>query len=389
MHDARPLGGRLLTLPVLVLLLLVGAAGYVIGERFLYGIGPVTNLSPGYPWGIWVVFDIVIGTAIGCGGFAMALLVYIFNRGQYHPLIRPALLGGLFGYTLAGAAVVIDLGRWWQAYNMVLPWYAQPNSVMLEVGLCVMAYVTVLWIEFSPAILERLGWTSAKKFVERIMFVFVALGCVLPMMHQSSLGSLLLIAETKVSPLWWTPILPVLFLSSALAMGYGVVMFEATLAQRAFRLPSEQALLAKLARVGAAFLGFFIVARFAAIAYAGNLGLLLAGDLRATMVWIEMGLMTFAFIVIAVPALAASQRRLFAASTALLVGGSLYRLDAYLVGYIPAPGYQYFPSVPELMVTVGVVALEILLYLVFVKTLPVLAGAPSDAPRQPVAQAAE
>ena len=87
----------------------------------------------------------------------MALLVYIFNRSQYHPLMRPALLGGLFGYTLGGLAVIFDLGRYWQAYNLLLPWHAQPNSVMFEVALCVMAYVVVLWIEFPPAFLERFG----------------------------------------------------------------------------------------------------------------------------------------------------------------------------------------------------------------------------------------
>ena len=123
--------------------------------RFLYGLGAVANINSGYPWGIWVVVDVIIGTAFGCGGFAMALLVYIFNRGQYHPLMRPALLSGLFGYTLGGFAVIFDLGRYWQAYNLLLPWYAQPNSVMFEVALCVMAYVVVLWIEFSPVFLER------------------------------------------------------------------------------------------------------------------------------------------------------------------------------------------------------------------------------------------
>ena len=141
----------------LVLAALVAIALYFLAERFLYGLGAVANINSGYPWGIWVVVDIVIGTAFGCGGFAMALLVYIFNRGEYHPLMRPALLGGLFGYTLAGCAVIFDLGRYWQAYNMLLPWYAQPNSVMFEVALCVMAYAVVLWIEFSPAFLERLG----------------------------------------------------------------------------------------------------------------------------------------------------------------------------------------------------------------------------------------
>ena len=152
---AAPLRRNLITPTTLVLAALVAIAFYFLLLRFLYGLGAVANINSGYPWGIWVVVDVIIGTAFGCGGFAMALLVYIFNRGEYHPLMRPALLSGLFGYTLGGFAVIFDLGRYWQAYNLLLPWYAQPNSVMFEVALCVMAYVVVLWIEFSPAFLER------------------------------------------------------------------------------------------------------------------------------------------------------------------------------------------------------------------------------------------
>ena len=152
----RPLGGPIVTKPFMVLGLLVLIGGYFILRRFLFGMGDVSNMSNGYPIGTWVVLDVVIGTAFGCGGFAMALLVYIFNRNTYHPLMRPALLGGVFGYTLAGLAVMIDLGRYWNAFNLLLPWYAQINSVIFEVALCVMAYITVLWIEFWPAFLERM-----------------------------------------------------------------------------------------------------------------------------------------------------------------------------------------------------------------------------------------
>jgi len=236
-----PLRRNLVTPTTLVLAALAAIGLYFVAQRFVLGLGAVTHLNSGYPWGMWVVVDVVIGTAFGCGGFAMALLVYIFNRGEYHPLIRPALLGGLFGYTLAGFAVVIDLGRYWQAYNLLLPWYAQPNSVMYEVALCVMAYVTVLWIEFSPAFLERWGIVGVKRVLERWMFVIIALGVLLPAMHQSSLGSVLLVMGSKLSPLWFTLWLPVLFVVSALAMGHGVVMLEATVVSNSFALPSEHA----------------------------------------------------------------------------------------------------------------------------------------------------
>ncbi|WP_246327283.1 NrfD/PsrC family molybdoenzyme membrane anchor subunit [Candidatus Competibacter phosphatis] len=339
-------------------------------------------MSNGYPIGTWVVLDVVIGTAFGCGGFAMALLVYIFNRNVYHPLMRPALLGGVFGYTLAGLAVMIDLGRYWNAFNLLLPWYAQPNSVILEVGLCVMAYITVLWLEFWPAFLERMpgsfkqryGLDKLQAFLKKYMYVLIAIGVLLPTMHQSSLGSVLLIMGSKLSPLWYTIWLPLLFLISALAMGYGVVMLEATLVNRAFKTPSEARLFARLARVVAGLLAGYLLLRWGDLAYRGYLGLAFAGDWDGNLFLIETALFLVPLFVL-VSHRRTRQRWQFLAAVSLLAGGSLYRLNAYLMAVRPGNGWTYFPSAPELMITIGVICLEIMLYLLFIKTLPVLHGA--------------
>ena len=375
----RPLGGKIVTKPFLILGLFVLIAAYFIARRFLFGMGDVSNMSNGYPIGTWVVLDVVIGTAFGCGGFAMALLIYIFNRNTYHPLMRPALLGGVFGYTLGGLAVMIDLGRYWHAFNLLLPWYAQPNSVILEVGLCVMAYVTVLWLEFWPTFLERMplafkqryGLDKLQAFLKRYMYVLVALGVLLPTMHQSSLGTVLLILGYKLSPLWNTQWLPLLFLSSALAMGYGVVMLEATLVNRAFKTPSEVALFAKLSRVAAGLLIGYLALRWGDLTYRGHLDLAFAGDWDGNLFLIETALF-LAPIFILLSRRRASQRWQFIGAVSILAAGSLYRLDAYLMAVRPGNGWTYFPSAPELMITIGIVCLEILLYLLFIKTLPVL-----------------
>ena len=378
----RPLGGKVVTKPFLILGLFLLIAAYFILRRFLFGMGDVSHMSNGYPIGTWVVLDVVIGTAFGCGGFAMALLVYIFNRNVYHPLMRPALLGGVFGYTLAGLAVMIDLGRYWNAFNLLLPWYAQPNSVILEVGLCVMAYITVLWLEFWPAFLERMpgrfkqryGLDKLQAFLKKYMYVLIAIGVLLPTMHQSSLGSVLLIMGSKLSPLWYTIWLPLLFLISALAMGYGVVMLEATLVNRAFKTPSEARLFARLARVVAGLLASYLLLRWGDLAYRGYLGLAFAGDWDGNLFLIETALFLVPLFVL-VSHRRTRQRWQFLAAVSLLAGGSLYRLNAYLMAVRPGNGWTYFPSAPELMITIGVICLEIMLYLLFIKTLPVLHGA--------------
>ncbi len=124
------------------------AVGAVVAiYRFIFGIGAVTNLSDGSPWGLWIAFDVDIGIALAAGGFTTAALVYIFNKGKYSPLVRPAVLTAMLGYGLAGMSIVLDVGRWWQIYNPLLPENWQGNSAMFEVALCVMIYLAILIIE--------------------------------------------------------------------------------------------------------------------------------------------------------------------------------------------------------------------------------------------------
>jgi Ni/Fe-hydrogenase subunit HybB-like protein len=315
----------------------------------------------------------MIGTAFGCAGYAIALLVYVLNRGEYHPLVRPAMMAGLFGYTLAGAAVIVDLGRYWQVYTLLLPWYAQLNSVMLEVAWCVMAYIVVLAIEFSPAVLERFGLTDLRQKLSKVLFVIIAVGILLPTMHQSSLGTLLVVLGYKLSPLWQTQLLPVLFLVTALLMGFAIVPFEAILAARGFRRPIETRLLGKLSGITALLLAGYLVVRFADLIVRGQLGAAFAANLETGMFWLENALFVLALVLLARPAYRTNPRMMFIAAAVLLVAGSIYRINAYLVGYHPAGGgWNYFPSVTEILVTVGMFSIEILLYLLFVKQLPVL-----------------
>jgi len=378
MQDAhikpRPLGGRIITVPVAILAVLTLVGFYFIAKRYLFGIGAVANVNPGYPWGIWVAFDVIVGPAIGCGGFAMALLAYVLNKGRYHPLMRPALLGGLFGYTLAGVAVMVDLGRYFNSLNLFLPWRLNTNSIMLETALCVMAYVAVLWVEFSPAILERLGMHRMRAFLERYMFVIIALGVLLPTMHQSALGTILAVNETKLSPLWWTELLPLLFLLSAIAMGYCIVAFEATLVSRGFRLKSELHLLSSIAHIIFWIVAAFLAIRIGVIVLNGNLGLAFVPGKDAGLFWFETILFAATLVLLATERYRRSERFIFLSACTLLLGGTMYRLDAYLIAYKGTAGWRYFPSVPELMVTIGLVSLHILAFILFCKLLPVLSN---------------
>ncbi len=373
MSACKPLGGRILTAPFLFFALIFLISLYFMAQRFISGMGAVSNLNGGFAWGIWVVYDVVIGTAFACGGYALAFTVYIFNRGKYHPLVRPAILASLLGYALGGFGAFFDMGRWWQFYEIFLPWNWNFNSVMLEVGLCVTAYIMVLVLEFAPAYLEKIGAQGLLKTINKLLFFLIALGMLLPTMHQSSLGSLLIALGHKVHPLWQTlQFQPLLALLTALIMGFSIVIFEASFSTVGFKRSSETPLLAGLGKAIMGLLITFLLIRVALLVAQGNIGLLFAGD-RATLLYlIETALFVIPVIILASPVNRRNGGRLLIAAVSMLLAGSLYRFNAFLFTFNPGPGYSYFPSVPEIMVTLGVVSLEIMAYLVLVKTLPVL-----------------
>jgi len=372
MSKPEPLGGKIFTKFFIVLLVLATIALVLLARRFIFGLGDVTNMNNGYPMGLWIVFDLVIGTAFACGGYALAMVVYIINRGEYHSLVRPALLTSVFGYSLGGLAVMIDLGRYWQAYTIFMPWHANINSVMLELALCVLLYTVVLWIEFTPTLLEKVKAKKGLQIMNKVLFMFIALGVLLPTMHQSSMGSMLIALGTKVHPLWQTDLLPALFLLSALTMGFSVVIFEGSLSALGFWRPLETSLFARLAGIIRWVLAAYLIIRLSDLTGRGQLGLAFEGDLRGTMFLVDMALFAVPLYILSFEKYRLNPQLLFVAACSMLLAGMLYRFNAFLIGYIPPEGYIYFPSLSEILVSLGMVSIEIGAFLVFVKTLPIV-----------------
>ena len=374
-HPApAPLGGPLWTPTTKILAALVAIAGVILLVRFIFGLGAVTNINDGYTWGIWVVYDVVIGSAFACGGYSVALLVYIFNKGEYHPMVRPALLASLFGYTLAGAGVIFDLGRYWNFWHIFWPGYAQPNSVMFEVAVCISAYIVVMWIEFSPAFLEKLGMTDVKKKLNKLLFFIIALGTVLPSMHQSSLGSLLVVFGYQVHPLWQSILLPLFYLMTALTIGFAIVIFEACLSSSGFKRPLEMHLLGKLSKVMLGMLAAYLVVRFGDLLVRGALLNMFVPGIEALMFWVETALFVAPLVLLWKEQSRRQPAKLFIAASSLMLAGFILRINSFLVGYETGPGWHYFPSVSEIMVSIGMIALEILGYIVLVRYLPIMSG---------------
>jgi Ni/Fe-hydrogenase subunit HybB-like protein len=375
---------------------LFGLGALMIAWRLVSGLGATTALNDGYPLGLWIAFDVVTGTALACGGYAVAILVYILNRGRYSPLVRPALLTSALGYSLAGLGVLLDVGRWWLVWKVpIYFWHWNFNSALLEVALCIMAYVVVLWIELSPAFFERFKDSDilplrrlsrvAIPALEKASIWIIALGLLLPTMHQSSLGTLMLLADSRLHPLWNTPFVPLFFLLTCVSMGYAVVVFESAFSASAFKRTPETGMLASLAVAIVPLQVIVVVARLADLAWRGRIGLLFAGDVRSLLVLLEFAL----FLAPAVMLFSARKRRnlgsLVRAALTMMFAGALYRFDVYLVAFNPGAHWSYFPSVPELLVTIGLVAAEVIAYILIVKNFPILAGGHHATPERKAA----
>jgi Ni/Fe-hydrogenase subunit HybB-like protein len=363
---------------------LFGIAVVLLIYRFFFGLGPVTALTDGYPWGLWIAFEVVVGTALATGGYAVAILVYILNKGKYHPLIRPALVTSALGYTMGAIGVIIDIGRWWNVWALPIKfWDWNLNSILLEVALCIMLYVFVLWIEVSPFLAERYkdGEGGLARFsrwwiprVKKAMPWIVALGLLLPTMHQSSLGSLMLLAGTKVHPLWYTPMLPLLFLLSCIAMGYAVVVFEGMLTRTAYGRLRETPVQAGLTKAAMIVMALWVVIRLGDVVVRGQLSTALALTPMSILFWTEIALFVVALILLAQRAEHYNRGHLYRAAIFMLLAGALYRFSTFLIAFNPGEGWHYFPAIPEVLITVGLTAGEIMAYIYIVKRFPIVGG---------------
>jgi Ni/Fe-hydrogenase subunit HybB-like protein len=387
---------------VLLLLMVVGAAFAAI--RFRSGLGAVAHLDDRFPWGLWVAVDVATGVALAAGGFTTAALAHIFHRHRYESLTRPALLTAALGYTFVALGLFVDLGRYYNIWHPVLPSMWSGHSPLFEVAMCVMAYLTVLYIELMPLLVERFAGRvrlpgplalfdrpaegCLRLFdatLGRVMSVFIILGVVLSCLHQSSLGTLMLLAPSKMNPLWWTPILPLLFLLSAVAVGLSMVIFESLVSAWAFHRRPEMEVLESLSRIVPVVLLVYLGCKAADVAIRGVAPHLLDRSPASIIFMVEVGLGVVVPIMLMLwPRVRRSPRLLLGAATLTVLGVAGNRIDVFLVAYSPPfADHRYFPSFGEIAVTVGLIAGLVLLYRFLVTVLPILPGGEHTGPAHP------
>lgn len=353
---------------VFVVLMLAGAYSTFI--RFFYGLGASTNLSDQFPWGLWIGFDVLCGVMLAAGGFTLMAAVHILNFKKYKPIARPALLTAFLGYLLVCAALMFDLGKPYNIWHPIIMW--QPRSVMFEVGWCVMLYTTVLTLEFLPIIFEKLRMEKPMRILHAISVPIFILGVILSTLHQSSLGSVYLIVPGKLYPLWYTPLLPVFFWLSAIAVGLAMTIFESTMSARHFNHALEAPLIRGLGRGLLIVLGVYATLRFLDLIKDGNISYAFMPTTEAAMFWVEIALALLIPIgALLIPKVRDNALSLYLIAISVVSGFVLNRLNVAITGMERASGVSYVPKWTEVSITLAIVAFGVFVFTLAVKYLAI------------------
>jgi len=401
--------------PGLIILYSLAAIALILTIiRFFVGLGPISNLSDGYPWGIWIGIDIMAGIALTAGGMTIAALVHIFGGEKYRPVLRPALLTAFLGYVLEIVALMVDLGRAIQIWHALIYW--NNDSPMFLVCWCVILYATILAIELAPVIFEEFKMTRLQEIYPRIspwvsiivvsFFVFlmstilwgvialvvfsilwlvfrfalpkgtalvvlIITGVVLSVAHQSSLGMVFLIIPQKLSTLWYSPLLPIDFLITAVAVGCAMVIVESQLSSKVFGFGLETHVIVGLAKALIWILALAIIFKLVTlIVYTGFAFVATGRQVFYYLVEVIVGLI-LPFILLLIPRIRHSARAIFYPATMVVFGVIMNRANVGWIG-ININNYQhYYPNILEILITLGIFSFGILLFYHVCKRFPV------------------
>jgi Ni/Fe-hydrogenase subunit HybB-like protein len=370
------------TRPFKVLCGLAGLGLILVAYREVVGLGPASGMNDAYAWGIWKTFNTMVLTGLGSGAFAIGIAAWLFRRNQLHVVMRTALLTSFLAYVFGLAMLGVDVGRPWNFYWILAPWRWNLHSPLLEVAVCMSIYATIpLFLENIPPALEyvyerwpflRPGVKKAEKYFVKGFPWIVSLAYVLPAMHQSSLGALMLLGGTRVSPLWQTPFLPLLYVWAAAFLGFAFVNATLLFCGVMWKRPLDVDILGEMSRLNAWLIGTWLVFRIADLTIRGQIVAAFRPNVDAGLFWAEIALLAAAFWILRESVIKRSPRKMFYGALLATVGGMLYRFDPTTTAFQPKANAFYFPSVIEILISVGFMSLGILIFIFLAKVLAIL-----------------
>lgn len=338
--------------------------------RFTGGLSASTNLNDSFPWGLWIGFDILCGVGLAAGGFTICAVTHIFNIKTFKPLVRPAILTAFLGYLLVVFGLMYDLGRQYNIWHAIIYW--NPKSVMFEVAWCVMLYTTVLFLEFSPVILEKFKWVKTLSVLSKISIPIMIAGIILSTLHQSSLGSLFLIIPEKMYPLWYSELLPIYFYLSAIGAGFAMVIFESYMSARAFNKKLELDIMSKAALISVLVLMIGLIVKVVDFAITGKLNYLFVLNYFTLFFYSEIAIgVVIPFALMINKRLRNDSRWLYVSTVMIIAGFIFNRMNVSITSLGDLQGINYFPSINEISITLMLVMIGMWVFKLITKHFPV------------------
>ena len=359
-----------LNLSNILFFLLMALFVFALFKRYIFGLGAISNLKDDMPWGLWKGLNLFGGVALASGGFVITAVVYIFNLKEFRIFVRPLILTSFLGYLMVILALLIDDGKPWNIFMPLFLW--NTRSVMWEVAMCVAFYTTVLFLEFLPLVWEKIGFKKTLKLWQWLTPLLVVIGVLLSTLHQSSLGTLLVIVPQKLHPFWYSPILPLLFFLSAVALGLSTVTILSFLFSK--YLPKSNLIkISKSVSIANSLVLFcYLFTRVLDLYFRKVLFSFLSTDFASLLFFAEILLLFLIPVTIFVfKKSEIKSKLLFAANLSVVLGVILNRMDTSIVAFQIKNGAFYFPAFLEIVVSISIFAIAIFLFNLTIKNLPV------------------
>jgi Ni/Fe-hydrogenase subunit HybB-like protein len=352
------------------------AAGlYAAYARFFLGFHQSTNLADAQPWGLWVGLGTLCGVGISAGGFAIAAAVYLLGFERYRQVVRAAVLLSFLGYLSVIVGMMYELGLPWRIWHPLVMW--NRRSVLFEVSWCVMLYTTVLALEFSPSLVERIPWVRLRKLYlkwhHHILIGLVMVGAILSSLHQSFLGGLYLLAKGKLDPLWYSQYLPTLFYLSAVPAGLAATIMAVFLCNRSLNARVDYDVLAEMSQIIAPLLYVYAVLRGVDLFTHGGASYLWLWREETLLFWLEIGLFVIAPVfLLSQPKVRHSPQALYFTCALVVMGFMANRLNVSITAFQASSGLYYVPKWTEFALTLATITAAVVAFYYAVLYLEIL-----------------
>jgi Ni/Fe-hydrogenase subunit HybB-like protein len=349
-----------------VIVTVIFAAGlYATYARFALGFSQATHLTDPQPWGLWVGLGTLCGVGLSAGGFGIAAAVYLLGFERYRPVLRTAVLVSFLGYMSVIAGMMYELGLPWRIWHPIFMW--NRHSMLFEVSWCVMLYSTVLSLEFSPALVEKIPWVGLRtwylKQQHRILIGLVLVGCVLSSLHQSFLGGLYLLTKGKLDPLWYTPYLTTLFYLSAIPAGLAVTVMALYLCVRSLNVKLDTAILSELSRVIGPMLALYGTFRGVDLVTHGAVPYMFKWREETLSFWVEVLLFVAAPVVLlSMKKVRNTPQLLYWTCSLVVMGFMANRLNVSITGLQASAGIYYVPKWTEFAASLMVLTMVVMAF---------------------------